>query len=638
MQPSPLPELSIQYADFALWQRNYLQGEVLETQLNYWKQQLGGKLPVLNFPEKPLPTGDISQAATHTFLLPANLATSLNNLSLQEGATLFMTLLAALNTLLYRYTGADDIVIGTDVANRNRKEIESLIGFFINILVLRTNLQSNPTFRELLHQVKEKALGAYAHQDLPFGKLVEFLQPERKISQTPLFQVLFVMQNAPMSALELPGLTLTPLEIANDSAKFDLVLFAEETAAGIVATWKYNTALFNSKTILRLSNYFETLLNSIVAHPDHQINTLEILTETEKMAQLQEQQQRQEANRKKFKFVKPKAVSFPKEQLIKTNYLQPGETLPLVIQPNVQDIDLIEWAKSDRQFLETELLKHGAILFRGFNSKTVNDFENFAQAICPELFGEYGDLPREGVGGKVYGSTPYPADKAILFHNESSHMHRYPMKIWFYCVQPAQERGETPITDCRKLYQLLNPEVREKFAQKGLMYVRNYTDGLDVSWQKFFHTRDKSEVEKFCHQNGIECEWKADGGLRTREIRQAIAKHPKTGELLFFNQIELHHIAYLDASVRESLLSLFGEENLPRNVYYGDGSQIEQSVIDEVTAVYEQARVEFTWQQGDILMLDNMLTAHGRNPFVGARKIVVAMGEIVRSGDVGWEE
>jgi alpha-ketoglutarate-dependent taurine dioxygenase len=544
-----------------------------------------------------------------------------------------MTLLATLNVLLYRYTGEDDIVVGTDVANRNRSEIEDLIGFFINILVLRTDLSGNPTFRELLHQVREKTLGAYAHQDLPFSKLVEALQPERKLSQTPLFQVLFVLQNAPIPPVELPGLTLTPLEVDNGASKFDLVLFMQETEAGIIASWKYNADLFDSSTITKLSRYFETLLASIVAQPDARINTLDILTESEKMAQVQEQQQRQEANRQKFKFIKPKAVSFPQEQLIKAEYFHPEQKLPLVIKPNVADIDLIDWSKNNRDFIESELLKHGAILFQGFNTNTVTDFENFAQAICPELFGEYGDLPREGIGGKVYGSTPYPPDKAILFHSESSHMHRWPMKIWFYCVQPAQQRGETPIVDCRQIYQLLNPKIRERFAEKQLMYVRNYTDGLDVSWQDFFHTTDKTAVENFCHHNGIEFEWKPDNGLQTREIRQAIAKHPKTGEWVFFNQIQLHHIAYLDSSIRESLLSLFGEKNLPRNVYYGDGTSIEQSVIDEVTSVYKQAEIAFSWQKGNILMLDNMLTAHARNPYVGKRKIVVAMGEIVNSKD-----
>ncbi|HYW19649.1 MAG TPA: amino acid adenylation domain-containing protein [Nodularia sp. (in: cyanobacteria)] len=635
-ESNPLPPLPIQYADFAVWQRQWLQGEVLESQLAYWKQQLlGGNLPILKLPiQRPQPSVPTFKGASYNFELSGDLSQKILGLSRQENATLFMTLLAGLQTLLYRYTNQDDIVVGTDIANRTQSKTELLIGFFINLLVLRTDMRGNPSFRELLQRVREVTLEGYAHQDLPFEKLVEELRNERDIQQTPLFQVLFVLQNTPRPEIELYDLKLHPLEIEDGQSKFDLALFAVETEQKILLGWKYKTDLFDQTDIARLSSHFEALLTSIVLESDTKINSLNMLTPEDKQKQISEKAKRQSVNFHKFKMVKPKTVSFTQEQLVKTDYLQPGETLPLVCQPTTFDLDFIDWAKSNQQFIETNLVKHGAILFRGFNAKSVSDFETFAQAVCPELFGEYGDLPREGLGGKVYGSTPYPADKAILFHNESSHMHRWPMKIWFYCVQPAQERGETPIVDCRKVYQLLDAEIREQFADKGLMYVRNYTDGLDVSWQKFFHTTDKASVEKFCDQNGIEWEWKADGGLKTKEIRQAIAKHPKTGEWVFFNQIQLHHITYLDSSVRESLLSLFGEENLPRNVYYGDGTPIEQSVINEVTSVYQQAEIAFPWQKGDILMLDNMLTAHARNPYVGERKIVVAMGEIVNSKNI----
>jgi amino acid adenylation domain-containing protein len=635
-KPNPLPPLPIQYADFAVWQRQWLQGEVLESQLAYWKKQLlDGNLPTLKLPiQRSQPASPTFNGASYSFELSGNLSQQILELSRQESATLFMTLLAGLQTLLYRYTNLDDIVVGTDIANRTQSKTELLIGFFINLLVLRTDMRGNPSFRELLQRVREVTLQAYAHQDLPFDKLVEELKTERDLQQTPLFQVLFVLQNTPAPKIELADLKVHPLEIEDGQSKFDLALFAVETEQKIAFNWRYKTDFFDETAIARLSTHFETLLTSIVAQPDTKINSLEILNPEEKQQQISEKTKRQSANFQKFKMVKPKAISLTQEQLVKTDYLQPEKTLPLVCQPNVSDLDFIDWAKNNREFIDTNLLKHGAILFRGFNTNSVADFENFAQAICPELFGEYGDLPREGLGGKVYGSTPYPADKAILFHNESSHLHRWPMKIWFYCVQPAQERGETPIVDCRKLYQLLDSQIREKFAQKGLMYVRNYTDGLDVSWQNFFHTTDKSAVERFCYQNGIEWEWKPDGGLKTQEIRQAIAKHPKTNEWVFFNQIQLHHIAYLDTPVRESLLSLFGEENLPRNVYYGDGTSIEQSVIDEVTAVYKQAEITFPWQKGDVLMLDNMLTAHARNPYVGNRKIVVAMGKIVNAKNI----
>jgi non-ribosomal peptide synthetase component F len=207
-KPSPLPELPIQYADFAHWQRQWLQGEVLEEQLSYWKQQLNNAPPVLELPtDRPRPPIQSYQGAIASLVLCESLSQKLKFLSQRSGVTLFMILLAAFQTLLYRYTGQSDICIGSPIANRNRSETEGLIGFFVNTLVLRTDLSGNPSFQELLGRVREVALGAYAHQDLPFEQLVEALQPERSLSHQPLFQVMFILQNSPMPSLELPGLT-----------------------------------------------------------------------------------------------------------------------------------------------------------------------------------------------------------------------------------------------------------------------------------------------------------------------------------------------------------------------------------------------------------------------------------------------
>lgn len=630
-KPSPLPELSIQYADFAHWQRQWLQGKTLEAQLSYWQQQLAGApssmeldkiggTPLLSKQDNP---------TVQSFRLTPELSEQLKTLSRQEGVTLFMTLLAIFQTLLYRYTNQADIIVGTDVANRDRAEIEPLIGFFVNLLVLRTDLSGNPTFRQMLGRVREVAIGAYSHQDLPFAKLVEVLQPDRTSSHTPLFQVLFVLQNTPTAELKFSDLTFSYLETNSEKAKFNLALFMEETEQGIIGVWKYDTDLFHPDKINSISNHFQTLVSSVVAQPDTRINSLEILTTAEKKEQIIAQEKHEKASFNKFKSIKPKIISFTQEQFVKTDFLKSGNTLPLVIQPNISDLELFEWAKNQRDFIEKKLLQHGAILFRGFKLNSVAEFENFTQTICPELFDEYGDLPREGISGKVYGSTPYPSDQAILFHNESSHLHQWPLKIWFFCVQSAQQGGETPIVDCRKIYQMLDPKLREKFEKKQLMYVRNYIEGLDVGWSEFFRTTDKEVVENYCRKADIKFDWLENNGLRTRLIRPAVVKHPYTRETVFFNQIQLHHIYCLETAVQTSLLSTFGEQKLPRHIYYGDGSAIEESVIEEITAIYQQATVSFPWQQGDILMLDNMLTAHGRNPYIGSRKIVVAMGEMI---------
>jgi amino acid adenylation domain-containing protein len=281
-RPSPLPGLPIQYADFAAWQREWLQGNVLQEQRTYWKQQLGDHPPVLRLPtDRPRPAVQTSHGARQAAVLPLHLSEALKALSRQENATLFMTLLAAFNVLLCRYTHQADISVGTSIANRTRAETEGLIGFFVNTLVLRTDLSGDPGFCELVQRVRDVALGAYAHQDLPFEQLVEELNPVRDTSHTPLFQVMFTLQNAPMQPLELSGLTLSPLGVDRRTAKFDLLLSMLDTEQGLVASLEYNTDLFNDPTITRMLGHFRTLLEGIVANPEQRLSSLPLISAAE---------------------------------------------------------------------------------------------------------------------------------------------------------------------------------------------------------------------------------------------------------------------------------------------------------------------------------------------------------------------
>jgi amino acid adenylation domain-containing protein len=282
-RPSPLSELPIQYADFAVWQRQWLQGEVLEEQLDYWKKQLNEAPPLLELStDCPRPAVQTFRGASRSMVLTETLSEALRTLSRQEDVTLYMTILAAFQTLLYRYTDQDDIVVGSPIAGRNRSEIEGLIGFFVNTLVLRTDLSENPTFRQLLGRVRKVCLGAYAHQDLPFEKLVEELQPERNLTHSPLFQAMFAFQNIPRHELELKGLRVNPLVADNETAKFDLTLFMEEKAQGLKGKLEYNTDLFNSPTIERMVGHFQTLLKGIVANPEQRISEIPLLMAAER--------------------------------------------------------------------------------------------------------------------------------------------------------------------------------------------------------------------------------------------------------------------------------------------------------------------------------------------------------------------
>ncbi|MBW4636669.1 MAG: amino acid adenylation domain-containing protein [Gloeocapsa sp. UFS-A4-WI-NPMV-4B04] len=277
---SPLPKLPIQYKDFAHWQRTWLQGEVLTTQLTYWQQQLAGATTLQLPTDHPRPAVQTYRGAQQSLELPTTLTEAVKVLSRQQGVTLFMLLLAAFQTFLYRYTGQDDISVGSPIANRNRDEIKGLIGFFVNTLVLRTYLGGNPSFAELLGRVRQVALGAYTYQDLPFEYLVEALQPERDVSFTPLFQVSFTLRNAPQMP-EMPGLELSLLRVESLAAQFDLSLSIEITEPGLIASFEYNTDLFEAATITRMLGHFQNLLEGIVANPEQRLGELPLLNAAE---------------------------------------------------------------------------------------------------------------------------------------------------------------------------------------------------------------------------------------------------------------------------------------------------------------------------------------------------------------------
>jgi amino acid adenylation domain-containing protein len=277
-KPSPLPELPIQYADYAVWQRNWLQGEVLETQLSYWKTQLANIFPLQLATDRPRPAVQTFRGASHSSVLFGDLTDKLKTLSRKDGVTLFMTLLAAFQTLLHRLTGQEDIAVGSPIAGRNRSEIEGLIGFFLNSLVLRTDLSGNPTFKELLSRVREVALGAYAYQDVPFEKLLEELRPERDLSRTPLFQVFFNMLNLEERTVKLSGLEVEALSQSEVESKFDLTIYVTERNQALQFNLTYNADLFDQDRIAEMMGQYEQLLSEIVEHPDQRIHSYSLLT------------------------------------------------------------------------------------------------------------------------------------------------------------------------------------------------------------------------------------------------------------------------------------------------------------------------------------------------------------------------
>lgn len=332
---------------------------------------------------------------------------------------------------------------------------------------------------------------------------------------------------------------------------------------------------------------------------------------------------------KRFDAVRRKPLILSEAELVKISAPDSGRKLPLLVQPAVSGVNLIEWARNNRGLINNHLLRSGALLFRGFGVKTAPQFEQLVEAISDELLDyNYGSTPRSLVTGKIYTSTEYPAEQTIPLHNEMSYSTEWPLKIWFFCLKPAANGGETPIADSRRVLARISAPVKERFHRSGVMYVRNYGDGLDLSWRQVFQTTSKDEVERFCRRGGIEFEWGSHDRLRTKQVCQAVIAHPVTNEPVWFNQAHLFHPSGLDTKVRQSLLTLYREEDLTRNAYYGDGAPIEDSALDEIRSSYRAEAIPIPWQEYDILLLDNMLTAHGREPYSGARRVLVGMAEL----------
>jgi alpha-ketoglutarate-dependent taurine dioxygenase len=278
-----------------------------------------------------------------------------------------------------------------------------------------------------------------------------------------------------------------------------------------------------------------------------------------------------------------------------------------------------------KQIVEQKLFTEGAIRFNTGILPDTAEFEALLAAMNASLkYYDYASTPRQVINNKVYTSTEYPADQEIKMHNEMAYSTAWPMRLWFYCETAARTGGQTPIADSREIYKKINPEIRERFERDGLIYIRNYRRELDLSWQDTFNTDDKQKVEAYCDKLNIQYQWHGDE-LTTKHKCQATAVHPETGEPVWFNQAHLFHISNLQPEYREALCSIYKVTEFPRNVVYGDGSPIEDSVLDEVRAVIMSEKRLFTWQDGDVMVLDNMLFSHGREPFKGDRRVAVAM-------------
>ena len=306
----------------------------------------------------------------------------------------------------------------------------------------------------------------------------------------------------------------------------------------------------------------------------------------------------------------------------------------LLLNVDTAGMKTLPWIEQNAAEIERLLQANGALVVRGLN---ILSSKQFGQVLT-KLFGSelinytYRSTPRTELRGNVYTATEYHAEETIPQHNENAYSNKWAMRLGLFCLLPAETGGETPVADSREVYDLIPDDIRQKFAEKGVKYVRNYGD-IDLPWKEVFQTEDRAEVEQYCRDNELDFEWVGDNGLRTSQILPAIADHPVTGEKVWFNQAHPFHVSSLGDETRESMVSVFGEDNLPRNSYYGDGSPFDEADLQVIRDAYDKVTIAFPWQKNDLILVDNMLYTHGRRPYTGARKVLVGMAH-----EFGWDK
>lgn len=622
-----LPPLKIQYKDFAAWQNNQLSGGSFVAAAEFWKQQFSETVQPLQLPlDFDRPAVKTSDAEKLFFSLDKNLSQRIADISNKEAATVYMTVMALLNAALYRITGQHDIVLGSPVAGRDHASLHDQVGLYLNTLAVRTAISPAQSFTQLVQQVRNNMLAAFEHQHYPLDVLLTDLKAARDVSRNPLFDVGFTWQNIGDrndngKGYSFSGFEVAPFAWGHQKVKTDLWFHGWEEDGELYFSITYDKGLFRKATAEQFIDDFRSMTATLLE--DAGANIASLVNDLRSAQAEQKKKAKSRSSLESFLKVKKKTVNPAERTLVKISVGNEAQGYPLVVKPGIDGLLLTGWLKENEAFIAEQLRKTGALLFRGFGIHSIDAFEEVSLALGKEQL-PYMDQssPRSLVSEKIYTSTDYPADQQINMHNELSYSRDWPMRIIFFCLKAPATGGETPIADSRKVLAHISQATKEKFAAKGIKYVRNLVGGLGLSWQDVYQTKDKAVAEEYCRRNEIDFEWINDNHLRISWVKPAIVDHPYTGEQIWFNHGFFFNAFNLPAEVR---MGIDDPAHFPSDTFYGDGSPIAAEVIEELRSAFEQAKVYYPWEKGDVLLLDNMLMSHGRSSFTGERKVLVSM-------------
>jgi alpha-ketoglutarate-dependent taurine dioxygenase len=610
---SVLPPPPRRYRDFVAW----LQGQSDGGAGPLWMNRLKGARP-LKLPDLGPAADNVEDQSQVRVAVPAECCMALEGLTRKSGLTLNTLVIGAWAVVLSALTGCEDVIFGSVVAGRPAEldGVDEMVGLFVNTLPVQVVVKSGHDIIGWLEQIQREQVESRTFEHVSLSQIRRW---SGLAGSDPLFDTAVVFENLPESStVRTSGGSLKVHDVGSLVRNHFTLTLRAVPVPSMVLEGLYDPERVLRERVEQLLAHVVVVLGRIANNPRRSVDHLFFTSETTN----RELAMSQDVSSNISSGPRVAVATDPKDYVRLSSDLH----FPLLVEPAIEDLNLPTWLSSQRTWLDRLLVEHKAILLRGFGCDSAAALEDAMAAAGRQSFNySYASTPRKHLRGRVFTSTEYPADQNIPMHNEMSYTRQWPARLWFACVEPAEQGGSTPIADSASVWRRIPEPVRDRFRKHGVMYTRMFQPRVDLSWRDVFHTESHAEVERYCHEAGIECEWLDAERLRTRQVCQSEIVHPDTGETVWFNQAHLFHISSLSGEIRAVIEQTFSPEERPRDACFGDGSPIPEAILDEVRAAYAGESITFAWEKGDVLLLDNVAAAHGRTSFRGCRQIAVGM-------------